>query len=175
MTFRTRQSGSELRIEKLNSHPCAQDFDRHLCVSVSYWSLLIHHFVATTDNDLESSFIAARFASGLLVLSSAFAAVESIVKGAQTVQYNFILIATRFLFFFCNMNRKWISCAFSREPREAGAFASKAIVITEVNLWYDETTWQGQRQRSLEEWAASLGVMDALSFSYFVKCAASRL
>lgn len=106
MTFRTRQSGSELRIEKLNSHPCAQDFDRHLCVSVSYWSLLIHHFVATTDNDLESSFIAARFASGLLVLSSAFAAVESIVKGAQTVQYNFILIATHFLFFFCNMNRK---------------------------------------------------------------------
>lgn len=35
MTFRTRQRGLELRIEKHNSHPCGQDFDRHPPVSVS--------------------------------------------------------------------------------------------------------------------------------------------
>lgn len=35
MTFRTRQRGLELGIEKLNSHPCAQVFDRHPCVSFS--------------------------------------------------------------------------------------------------------------------------------------------
>ncbi len=39
MTFRTRLSGLELRIEKLNSHPCAKGFDRRPCLSVSFfWS-----------------------------------------------------------------------------------------------------------------------------------------
>lgn len=71
MTFRTRQTGLVLRIEKLNSHPRAQDFDRHRLVSFS--RQLIHHFIAITDNDLESSFIAAILASGLLRLLSACA------------------------------------------------------------------------------------------------------
>lgn len=37
MTFRKDKEASELRIEKLNSHPSAQDFDKHPCVPVSFF------------------------------------------------------------------------------------------------------------------------------------------
>lgn len=97
-TFRARQRGLEVRVEKLNSHPRAQDFDRHSRVSVSFffiWSLLIHHFTAIPDNDLESSFIAARFASGPPELLGDCAAAGSIVRGVQIMQRNSDLIASR--------------------------------------------------------------------------------
>lgn len=45
-------------------------FDRHARVPVSFFlAPLIHHFPAITDNDLESSFLAAKFALGLPELS----------------------------------------------------------------------------------------------------------
>lgn len=80
MTFTIRPRGLELRIEKLNSYPCAEGSDRQPCLSVSFFcSSLIHHFIAVTDNDLESSFIAAKFASRLRELWRACAAERSIV------------------------------------------------------------------------------------------------
>lgn len=63
-------------------------------------------------------------------------------------------------------------CPFSREAR---TLALEAMLTREGNVWNDETTWQGQRQFSQDEWAASLGVIDALLNTSFLKYAGGFL
>jgi len=123
MTFRTRQRGFELRIEKPNSHPCAEDFERHPCAPGSFfgpcwfiiyckntqWSCIIFHCWQICHRTIRAvNCFPPPWGTG------------GIVQDTHIMQHNFILIASHF-----HSRWTWIgisSCAFSREPGEAGAF-----------------------------------------------------
>lgn len=97
MTFRTRQRGLELRIEKPNSHPCAQDFDRHssTCYCLFFlvfadssfycknrqWSWIIFHCCQMCPKTVRA-------------VKCFFFRCKSIVQDAQIMQHIFILIAS---------------------------------------------------------------------------------